>query len=332
MEKVNQHYVPQFYLRNFSPNCKSIGMYINRTKKCILDAAIKEQASKKYLYGEDLKIENFFTELEGKASSIISKMFDEVGFSKDIEDNMDLLQFLLLLEARTLKIADSSIHSSNFINNILEKPQDESKGCIPNLNAILVATESMPIIADLTMALITCSSDCKFITSDTPVCRYNLLYILRNYAMRGYGLANIGAQFFLPLSSRHCLYLFDQDAYVITGDISDIKKTDVDELNRLFLLNSYQYLFFDQSNGMDYVVNLARSANHSNEIRDEIERFGSLIIRKPNKVTDKVNLSFIKVKKETYEMPFPAHMGGPVRPIAQKMIDEIDLNRNENRK
>lgn len=41
-EKENQHYVPQFYLKIFSLNDKSVGMYRFAVNKVITHASIKD--------------------------------------------------------------------------------------------------------------------------------------------------------------------------------------------------------------------------------------------------------------------------------------------------
>jgi len=50
----NQHYVPQFYLRSFSNDSRSIGLWFASQDRIIMNASISNMASKSYLYGKDL--------------------------------------------------------------------------------------------------------------------------------------------------------------------------------------------------------------------------------------------------------------------------------------
>ncbi|MDL2227229.1 DUF4238 domain-containing protein, partial [Deltaproteobacteria bacterium OttesenSCG-928-M10] len=62
----NQHYIPQFYLKNFASDDlgKAINLYNLKSKKHIRNVPIRHQASRDYFYGKDLKIENFLAKLE----------------------------------------------------------------------------------------------------------------------------------------------------------------------------------------------------------------------------------------------------------------------------
>ncbi|NLO82232.1 MAG: DUF4238 domain-containing protein [Clostridiales bacterium] len=101
MEKVRHHYVPKFYLRNFSNNDKSIGMFINRNKRYIKHASIKEQACKEYLYGKEQTIEDALMNIENKASVIIKNIINSSKLpQKETEDYHFLLMYILLQEAK----------------------------------------------------------------------------------------------------------------------------------------------------------------------------------------------------------------------------------------
>ncbi len=76
--KNNHHYVPQFYLRNFSHNKKNISMYLKSSRKFIEMANIKGQAYKQHLYGETEDLENTLMTIEHKASIVINKIINEL--------------------------------------------------------------------------------------------------------------------------------------------------------------------------------------------------------------------------------------------------------------
>lgn len=63
-ETKNQHYVPQFYLRNFSEDGHGIRTFNLSSGKLIPHAKLKCQCSKDYFYGEDGVLESALGGLE----------------------------------------------------------------------------------------------------------------------------------------------------------------------------------------------------------------------------------------------------------------------------
>lgn len=60
--KKNQHFVPRFYLKNFSNDKKKnfIGLFNIDSEVHIENAKLKTQASRDYFYGKDGKVEDLF--------------------------------------------------------------------------------------------------------------------------------------------------------------------------------------------------------------------------------------------------------------------------------
>lgn len=65
-ENRRQHYVPQNYLREFSADGESIGVFLLDTNKYISTAPIKSQAQESFFYGKDLVLEKQLSELESE--------------------------------------------------------------------------------------------------------------------------------------------------------------------------------------------------------------------------------------------------------------------------
>lgn len=61
-EKANQHFVPKFHFRNFSykNNQKEIGIYNVKSKFYKSNVSIRHQGSKRFFYGKDGELEEFF--------------------------------------------------------------------------------------------------------------------------------------------------------------------------------------------------------------------------------------------------------------------------------
>lgn len=342
MGKVAHHYVPQFYLRNFSSNKKSIGLYLIKQEKYVKDASIKKQACKDYLYGKDEKLENFLMIIESNCSKIIGEIIKTQKLpTKQSEDYCYLLLFMLLSEARTLERADASNEfidvlaktmltldrkigiSKDFIEKI------SIKMTIPNLFPILASMENCLILSDLYSTLLINNTDRQFLTSDNPLIRYNQMYVQRNYALRGYGLVNIGIQLFFPISPRLRICLYDGEVYdAITrkdGNIEINKGKQLDEINKLIYLNAYEYIFFNNKVKKSYINRIVEN-NKSIKPRkySEVKVSGTgnerLIAYSLRKVTEKINLGFFKIRDKYLNMPLPPHMASPIRPYAQYLL------------
>ncbi len=252
-KKKNQHYVPRIYLRNFaSGERKSIHLYNISSKQAIRNAPIKSQCSESYFYGQDLKIENSFQDLEGIAAHIIRSILDTNHVPKPHSGSwIDLLVFTLFLHSRTK-------HAANLYNDIadklaravLEKNNSLNKEQLRNvkINLINPAAEALRSTAqvvflamDLTMKVLINRTDVEFITSDNPVVFYNQCFEGSDPSIGGnVGLANTGLQIFLPLSARHLLVLYDKKAYKIGHKKSDY--CDVSNRDDVWQLNDLQYL------------------------------------------------------------------------------------------
>lgn len=115
-EKNRQHYVPKFYMRNFSDKEQSIATFNILNSKYIPNAYIKRMCQKHNFYGDDNRIENFLDkEIENKAAAIIKNILNTNTFPNIIEDYIHLVMFLLVSEARNLKHADSNNNTADYM-------------------------------------------------------------------------------------------------------------------------------------------------------------------------------------------------------------------------
>lgn len=347
MCKKSNHYVPQFYLKNFSNNKKSVGSYMRQYKKYIKEASIKKQACKDYLYGEDGRLENYLMELEKKWSKIITNIINDKIKPKRKEDYLDLLMFILVSEARNLKTAETITNQVDFLcKKILEEdPQfemsdEELKNMIiapkvPNSLAIESAIKGSLYLLDLNFTILINKTDRKFITTDNPMVKYNQFYIHRNYD-RGYGIANVGLQIFMPISPKLCICLYDSKVYNCNlnqdGNIDIIRSKQIDEINKIIYLNSYKTIYFNDIVKKGYIESIDNSVlKYANEEQMEVGEFDSNIgpiIRFSNKkVTYKMKLPIFTIKKDFITLQLPEHMAGPQREWVD-VVKDIDFDKN----
>lgn len=330
LDKKNQHYVPQFYLRNFSNDRKSIGMFLLDEQKFISHASIRKTAYREYLYGEDGTIENGLANNEGEWSKIIDKIVETEKISLDEEDYITLLLFLTLTEARTSQTADYNNAQISTSANLLFKMKegkDRDLGVhynIPNLISLQTAAKLTPILTDLNLLLIINESNRGFITSDNPVVRYNQYFMFRNY-YKNYGLGQIGLQLLVPLSPKICLCVYDDIMYTpITNDIVTIRSgSQINELNKLFLLNAYERIFFSNVQKESYIKSISRYSKGKKSFDIPVLGAGNhyIIPFSHESVKEKIKLDFFKINPDLATIPLPLHMAGPMRPKAEEFIE-----------
>ena len=73
-EKKRQHFVPQFYLRNFGsgPQRRRISLFNIPSAQYVPHASIKNQARKAWFYGQESLVEKALVNIEGSAAQVIS--------------------------------------------------------------------------------------------------------------------------------------------------------------------------------------------------------------------------------------------------------------------
>ena len=96
---MNQHFVPEFYLKNFSPNGKQIFVYdkiIHKSFKSSISSVASQQSF--YVNSNNQSIENEIGKLEGKAGSALKHLIESLlrdQFSRINKEEKDvLIQFI----------------------------------------------------------------------------------------------------------------------------------------------------------------------------------------------------------------------------------------------
>ena len=227
-EKKKQHFLAQFYMRNWSvdPDRKRISLYAIRAQKHIAAASIRDQAYENYYYGKD-GVEDALSEMESIVSPIITKVIASNMLPVcQSEDHVSLLTFVLFQDARTPTKAAALDEQIENLTRTLAKNfpdlKDEAAGIrINGRDTPGISLQSMadicPLVLDLRMKLMVNMTSRPFITSDSPAIRYNQFMEKRNTGGGNTGLGNTGLQIFFPLSPRHMLVLYDGGVYRIGG-------------------------------------------------------------------------------------------------------------------
>lgn len=334
-ENKNQHYVPQFHLKNFSinGNRKTISLLNIASNKFIGGKApIDKQSSQDYFYGKDSEIDKVLKHFEDQTSIILRKTIDSNYFPPRFsEEHSDLISFVCLLSART-KYKEESMNDwiDGFLKHVLSFANDFTfdkkytkdvldKFKIRYNNAIHLSLETAidvsPLLRDLKYVLLTNETKLSFWTSDNPVVFYNqLLEPLRPDARNTYHTAK-GLQIFYPISPKHCFLFFDEYTYGFgnkTGKIIKIdKELDIEQINLIQYINANYNLYFNEDFYEKYLEEFIekfaffrrKQTVFTEEIpelqKDEFERYISL---EENEVKCSLKLSFIGLLLKTYRI------------------------------
>lgn len=265
-----QHYVPKFYLRNFSPDESSIAFYNLKSNASLNTASIKGQCYKDYFYGKDIQPDKALREIETEAGAIIKEIISTRELPpKFSKEHKVLMTYVLLQHARTVnagteydEAADKQLKHIFLRCRGDRRPEDLKGVRIKWDNAVrqslIHAMEVYPLVLDLELLLITVDSGTYFITSDNPVVLYNQYLEERNYASNT-GLQSIGLQMFFPLSPDCLLLCFDSWIYGIKPcnqrTIKIARSTDLRKINELQLLNAVENIYFNPFMSEGKVIN-----------------------------------------------------------------------------
>ena len=351
-ERKYNHYIPKFYLANFSGNKKFIDKCILSSGKIIRSAPTKSTGGQDYLYGEDGKIEEIFCQLEGRWDGIIRNIILTESIPKDGEDYEYLLHFILLSENRTLAKANSNLEFWGEQYRVMAKLLKENGKInlsdaaietigadtpIPNLQDLKNDIFLMNICADLRMALIKNISPLPFITSDHPVVKYNQLFMSHDY-YKAYGYGQMGIQMFFPISPSLCLALFDAIPYRLHnyhGDKFVVKDpVTIRSINILVAGYANQELYFSPTTSNRTIRKiLAKRIPDGLSAAAGSHRAGNgfFVFMSDPSYLHKVDIPLFSVIKPFREMELSQFLSPPLRPHAEK-VKERDKDYREMRK
>lgn len=337
-DKRRQHYVPKFYLRNFSENNKSVGIYLFKTNKIIEHGSINDNLWAEYFYGEDAMIENKLAEHEGRWNDIISSIINTERLPDTERDLTWLRYFILISSARTLKRGNQTNNDyTTLIKKVLEVEEPELfkrimnagedrlfvKMKYPALPFINVAQQFVPLVIDLKMELLINRSTIDYVTSDNPTVFYNQLFQEKNLS-RGFGWGESGIQFIVPISPRIAICMYDSEVYDIKENILNSNST-INKLNELFLNNSDELIVFiyggdakAKSEKLSYIDRLVKRRGDTSVQDDDC----NMITFSNKQIVGKNDLSDIfEIKQKYKEMRISNHSK---EEIEQKLNIEME--------
>lgn len=220
------------------------------------------------LYGPDDTLENAFADLEGLAADLFRRIVSSRKLPQPGTPDRDLLvafaglQLARTIGARTaaMKMSDSLSRAAyGEIKPEMSLSQDQAMAI-----SLAAAPQMIKTLRDLGGILISAPAGTNFITSDSPVFRYNTYCEgLSDFGVTG--TTQRGLQLLFPLTPRLSVMLYDSGVYKVGSrrakPILDASKGDVTSLNRLQCVSATQNAYFHDWQVADELFKIAQSVD-----------------------------------------------------------------------
>lgn len=335
-----QHFVPQFYLKNFSISQSRIGFYRFADDLYRREVPISSILFENWLYDQDNSYELTLSSIESQWNKSLNNLLNVIDKNQDYKkidqiDLLNVLSFISFSEVRTSK----RIHGQKFVlrkmiddlrrrlgeDNFKKIPMFDNIDLdyIPTQINLEMGTELFKLLLDLDWLFVINRTTRDFITCDAPVASINP-YLLRRQWKSGFGSGAIGLQKIFPLSRRICLCLYDSLVYNGPEDFACVALDDtrtVRQINKLFAENSMEQIVFHPSFPRCEAKGLCKNKKHiefGEELRVFEDNKGDFIYGMSH-VSSKNNLMlpWLSFSEEAMGIPFSGNMAAPLRPYVE---------------
>lgn len=319
-KRKNQHYVPQFYLKNFSNNGdrKTINLFNPKNELYVCGTLIKNQSSKNYFYGKNGNIEEGLSRIE----NILAPKIAELTFSNYLpkiysDDHLAILIFMILNDLRNPTKIEQIKNFPKLANERIKGfGNGKSEIFVPEiLNDLAIEIsfstyeEILKLCLDLDFKLLINNTENPFLTCDYPSIKYNQFLENKNIQGSITGYAIKGLQLFLPLNSKKCIFFYDSTIYKVGNKkekFIEISKNEVEQINILQMLNCWENVYFNQNANESYIrkiydkskkyvkANIPNATSHGVIIENELKVDEQIIHFKSSDLL--INLELNKIK------------------------------------
>ncbi len=294
-DKRKQHYIPKFYLRNFSfqKNGKQIGVFNTKSGFFKPDAKLKTLAYNPYFYGKDGKIENALADIESEASPLLREIVETYNIPQiNSELYAKVLYFLILMSLRNPLASEELISSGEALRKIILDMSDrrveiDANEMMNKEEAIRTVLRQLDMCvvfcSDLSLKILVNKTNVPFLIADNPVVKYNQFLEQKKWPGCISGYATVGLQLFWPLDPANMLLLYDNSIYKV-GNRRERKiiienANEIDQLNLLQFLNCGSLIFFNEGISEKYLKKVSEESGKYTKANQTITELLPITIR-----------------------------------------------------
>lgn len=318
-DNKSHHYVPRFYLRNFSRSGKSVDLFNIDGERLIKNAPIKGQCCRDYFYGKDLEQEKSLSSVEGEVATLFKIIMDQVRLPHKFTAGHLLLCFHIATQAGRTQYAADVVNemTDGMWKEVMKHDPKVTQDMLaqvkfgydnPALVSIGHAALGFPLLMDLECRVLLAPRGTEFITSDNPVVMYNQFMLWRTGGSNT-GLASKGLQIFFPIWPFLTLVMYDRDVYHFGRAKSALvhmaSAIDVHELNMLQFIAATKnvYTFTSAANIFKVAQDAAKHRRKKKAVikvfpqPDEGDRKSEIIATSHEDIRTNAMISFMRVHK-----------------------------------
>lgn len=276
-DNKNHHFVPRFYLKNFTASRKCIDLFNLKSGRLIKGAPIKGQCSRDYLYGKDAQNEKGLSEVEGEVAAVFRNMAQYCRMPQPFTAGHLLLCVHVAMQALRTQYAGEAFNETvdKMTKETLKNhPRLDGENLddfvfgyeSPSLITVFQGMVNFPLLMDLGLAALIAPRGTEFITSDNPVIMYNQFMQWRGIGSNT-GMASKGLQIFLPIWPFLTLVLYDKDVYRFGRTKADraalASRQDVHDLNVLQAVSAAENVYLANAGAAE----IYRVRDHATKFR-----------------------------------------------------------------
>ncbi len=317
-----QHYVPQFYMKNFANEKGRIFLLQTADYSVRRDIPYKSQCTIDYFYGKDGVVENILSKKEAEWSAVIRKLLNEEAIAE--KEICVIREFVIYQRQRTeAEDQNQQDEKSAVIKEVakmvcshegLEYDEEivgdyskkNAKEITPPAESLQMVQRIEPLIQDLSMKVICYNTQHELVYSDAPVVFINPFFP----SAIGYG--SMGLIILVPISKNKLLVLFDQGVYSCDTSRFYVPSNDEDEvvhLNVLQLISANERVMAHSDTEFSFFDESAKSARVKNREAQPTRTLGDLdnklIVTSMRKCIYPHEWNFVKMIRKAKKIPFP---------------------------
>ncbi len=260
-DNKSHHFVPRFYLRNFSRSGKSIDVFNIGSQRLIKNAPIKGQCCRDYFYGKNPESEKSLSGAEGEVARLFQIINQQVRLPHYFTAGHLLLCFHIAIQANRTKYAADALNeiTDGMMREFMKHDRQVTQDMLsqvrfgyddPALISMGYGVLSFPLLMDLECRVLLAPRGSEFITSDNPVVKYNQFMRWRTDGSNT-GFASKGLQIFFPIWPFLTLVMYDRDVYHFgrakRSYVHIASAMDVHELNMLQVVAASENVYTHSS-------------------------------------------------------------------------------------